>query len=72
MQPSVIILYVPLSASFFYGHMVAITTFCTGVGISLIVDPFFSLPSLIRQNFAAWSMSSSVILTFLTVIFSGI
>ena len=72
MQPSVIIRYVPLSASFFYGHMVAITTFCTGVGISLIVDPFFRLPSLIRQNFAAWSMSSSVILTFLTVIFSGI
>ena len=57
---------------FFYGHMVAITTFCTGVGISLIVDPFLRLPSLIRQNFAAWSMSSSVILTFLTVMFSGI
>ena len=55
-----------------YGHMVAITTVCAGVGLSLIVDPFFMLPSLIRQNFAAWSMSSSVILTFLTVIFSGI
>ena len=53
-------------------HMVAITTFCAGVGLSLVVDPFFRLPSLIRQNFAAWSMSSSVILTFLTVIFSGI
>ena len=52
--------------------MVAITTFCAGVGLSLIVDPIFRLPSLIKQNFAAWSMSLSVILTFLTVIFSGI
>ena len=55
-----------------YGHMVAITTVCAGVGLSLIVDPIFRLPSLIKQNFAAWSMSLLVILTFSTVIFSGI
>ena len=69
MQPCVTIRH-----SYFlrYGHMVAITTVCAGVGLSLIVDPFFMLPSLIRQNFAAWSMSLSVILTVLTVIFSGI
>ena len=52
--------------------MVAITNVCAGVGLPLIVDPFFRMPSLIKQNFAAWSMSLSVILTFSTVIFSGI
>ena len=52
--------------------MVAITTVCAGVGLFLIVDPIFMLPSLIKQNFAAWSMSLPVILTFSTVIFSGI
>ena len=61
------------SSNFFcYGHIVAITTVCAGVGLSLIVDPIFRLPSLIKQNFAAWSMSLSVILTFSTLIFSGI
>ena len=47
-------------------------TVCTGVGLALVVDSFSRLPSLIRQNFAAWSMSSLVMLTVLTVISSGI
>ena len=73
MQPCVIILYGSFVGQFLCSvHMVAITTFCAGVGLSLIVDPVFRLPSLTKQNFAAWSMSLSVILTFLTVIFSGI
>ena len=72
MQPCVIILHGYLCLILCYGHMVAITTVCAGVGLSLIVDPIFRLPSLIKQNFAAWSMSLSVILTVSTVIFSGI